>query len=235
MTPLKFTSSMMLSEFIYSREVVRMINKNAFMLATVLLLPATTVFAVPKNDININNEKIVRASFQTDGSVNLPTDFHHWVHVGTFVKESGINIFDNSKIDAPLIGNSYIEPSAYRYFMATGKWADGSQIVKEFTVAENGDNCDKNTHICKTSLGSAIFQEKYTGYGYMVKDQKRFPQFAGNWAFFTTGNIAPPYPKTAKVESVSQCSACHIAHASDQDFVFAAQKIGLDRSSPNNK
>ncbi|MFG6656667.1 cytochrome P460 family protein [Scandinavium sp. M-37] len=209
-------------------------NKYVLILALALFSQATTVFAVSKMDAPTDNEQIVRAHFQTDGSVNLPKDFHHWVHVGTFVKESGNNLFDNSKIVAPLIANTYIEPSAYRHYMATGNWADGSQIVKEFTDAENGENCDKVSHVCKTPFGTAIFQESYTGYGYMVKDKKRFPDVAGNWAFFTTGNVKPPYPETAKVEPVSKCLACHITHASDQDYVFAAQKIGLDRTSPNN-
>ena len=181
-------------------------------------------------------EKIVRAQFKTDGTVILPVNYHQWVHVGTFIKESGINIFDNSTITAPLIGNTYIEPSAYRYYMATGKWADGSQIVKEFTEALTGYNCDnKNTHICKTAIGSGIYQNNYAGFGYMVKDKTRYPDEAGNWAFFTSGHLKPPYPETARLKDKGSCSACHITHASDQDYVFAAQKIGLERNNPANK
>lgn len=182
------------------------------------------------------SEKIVRATFKADGSVMLPVNYHHWVHVGTFIKESGINIFDNSKITAPLIGNTYIEPSAYRHFMATGEWADGSQIVKEFTEALAGYNCDnKDTHVCKTAIGSGIFQNNYAGFGYMVKDKKRYPDEAGNWAFFTSGHLKPPYPESAMRKAKESCSACHIRHASDQDYVFAAQKIGLERNNPANK
>ncbi|HAV1831796.1 TPA: cytochrome P460 family protein [Enterobacter hormaechei subsp. steigerwaltii] len=185
---------------------------------------------------NPTSTKIVRATFSPDGAVVLPKDFHHWVHVGTFIKEDGINIFDNSKITAPLIGNTYIEPSAWKYYMSTGKWADGSQIVKEFTEAQAGDNCDnKTTHLCKTPIGAGIFQNNYAGFGFMIKDKARFPTAAGNWGFFTSGHLTPPYPETAKVEDIGKCSACHIAHASDQDYVFAAQKIGLDRASMNNK
>lgn len=178
---------------------------------------------------------IVRATFLADGSVKLPTDFHHWVHVGTFIKEEGINIFDNSKIVAPLIANTYIEPSAYRYYMMTGKWADGSQIVKEFTYGQSGENCDKKSHECKTPLGTGIFQNVYAGFGYMVKDKSRFKDAAGNWAYFISKNTTPPYSQTATAESTAKCASCHIAHASDQGYVFAAQKIGLERTNPNNK
>ncbi|MFK3663255.1 cytochrome P460 family protein [Scandinavium sp. NPDC088450] len=210
-------------------------NKICFFIFSVAMtFQTTSAFASNASDKPMDIRPIARATFRADGAVKLPGDFHHWVHVGTFVKESGTNIFDGSKIDAPLIGNTYIEPSAYRYYMETGKWADGSQIVKEFTAAEKDKNCDPVSHVCKTPLGTAIYQENYTGFGYMVKDKKRFPNDAGNWAFFTSGNVKPPYPETAQKLPAAQCSACHIAHASDQDFVFAAQKIGLDRSNPNN-
>ncbi|MGR7483673.1 cytochrome P460 family protein [Klebsiella aerogenes] len=208
------------------------ISKCAFTLA--VMLQASTVFAADMAMASTTGNQIARAQFLQNDTVKLPTDFHHWVHVGTFVVESGINIFDNSKIVAPLFANTYIEPSAYRHYMETGKWADGSQIVKEFTAAQNGSNCDKVSHVCKTSLGNAVYQESYTGFGYMIKDKKHFPKEAGNWAYFTSGNVKPPYPETAKAEPLGKCAACHITHASDQDYVFAAQKIGLNRKSPNN-
>ncbi|MCT4704587.1 cytochrome P460 family protein [Enterobacteriaceae bacterium H16N7] len=188
------------------------------------------------SSVNPESLQISRATFLADGEVKLPTDFHRWVHVGTFVKEDGINIFDNSKVEIPLIGNTYIEPSAYNHYMVTGEWADGSQIVKEFTEVEADKKCDlKGTHVCKTAFGTAIYQNNYAGYGYMVKDKQRFPKAAGNWAYFTTGHVKPPYPQAAKVKATADCAACHIAHAADQNYVFAAQKIGLERMNPNNK
>ena len=37
---------------------------------------------------------IVRASFNGDGTVNLPTGYRQWVHIGTRYKPIGINILD---------------------------------------------------------------------------------------------------------------------------------------------
>ncbi|MFI3014196.1 cytochrome P460 family protein [Klebsiella aerogenes] len=202
--------------------------------APVMTFPSLATDTKPQNNIPAPSA-VVHATFEPDGSVKLPTDFHHWVHVGTFIKEQGINIFDNSKIVIPLIGNTYIEPGAFRYYMATGKWADGSQIVKEFTEAESGPECDTTTKQCRTELGEGIYQDRYAGFGYMIKDAKHFRKAAGNWGYFTSGHVTPPYPATAKAESVGKCAACHIAHASDQDFVFAAQKIGLERDNPDNQ
>lgn len=181
-------------------------------------------------------DRIARAEFTSEGMVKLPTDFHHWVHVGTFIKENGINIFDGSKITVPLIGNTYVEPGAWSHFMATGKWGDGSQIVKEFTEAYAGENCDnETTHLCRTPIGIGIYQNNYAGFGYMVKDKKRFQDEAGNWAYFTSGHLKPPYPETATIKARENCASCHIQRASDQDYVFARQKIGLERNNPDNK
>ena len=212
--------------------------KNKLITALMIIIPglATVASVQAATPAQTSSETIVRAQFSPKGEVVLPTDFRHWVHVGTFIKESGINIFDNSKITAPLIFNTYVEPSAYRHYMSTGQWADGAQIVKEITQAQSGNNCDdKVTHVCKTSIGAGIFQDSYEGIGYMVKDVKRFPNEAGNWAFFTSGHLKPPYPEMAMIKPQEDCAACHIKHANDQDYVFSAQKVGLDRSNPSNK
>lgn len=176
-----------------------------------------------------NVAKIHNAMFVKSDEVVLPTDYRGWVHVGTFIKESGINVFDKSKVVIPIIGNTYIEPTAYKYFVEKGEWPEGTQIVKEFSQILDNGNCNKISHVCNTNLGPGIFQDKYTGFGYMIKDKKRFPNQAGNWAFFTTGNIAPPYPKTAMKKNDSECLACHIQHASDQGYVFTSQKLGLQK------
>lgn len=194
-----------------------------------IIMLLVTLFSLPTM-AKMVEEKIETATFDARGSVILPTDYHHWVHVGTFIKENGINIFDHSEIKIPIIGNTYVEPSAFRYYQKTGQWPNGAQIVKEFTQALDNKDCDKVSHVCNTALGSAIYQDKYIGFGYMVKDKKRFPTEAGHWGFFTTGKTELPYPRMAGLKASDQCADCHIAHAKEQDFVFAAQKIGLKQT-----
>lgn len=180
-----------------------------------------------------NGNKVNSAKFLKNTEVVLPTDYRQWVHVGTFMQESGINVFDKSEVVVPIIGNTYIEPSAYKVYEKTGKWPDGTQIVKEFSQILDNGNCNKISHVCDTKLGQGIFQEKYTGFGYMVKDKKLFPNEAGNWAFFTTGNVQPPYARTAMKKPNGECLACHIKHASGQGYVFASQKLGLQKIKQN--
>lgn len=69
-------------------------------------------------------------------------------------------------------------------FQKTGKWPDGSQIVRELSTIQVGESCNATTRICKKDIGSGIFQAGYIGLGMMVKDAKRFPDAPGNWAYF---------------------------------------------------
>ncbi|WP_189389337.1 hypothetical protein [Buttiauxella sp. B2] len=54
-------------------------------------------------------EQVIKAEFNSEEAVKLPVGFRHWIHVGAFIKEKDIDIFDNRKITAPLIGNSFFE------------------------------------------------------------------------------------------------------------------------------
>ena len=116
-----------------------------------------------------------RASFDPDGSVNLPVGYRQWSHFGTRYKPDGINILDGLPIRTPEILNAYVEPGAMASFVKTGKWPDGTQIVKKFSTIRVGAGCDARTHVCKTRFGDGIFQAGYNGLGMMVKDARRFP------------------------------------------------------------
>ena len=78
------------------------------------------------------------ASFDADGSLGLPQGYRHWVHVGTRLKPIGINILDGLPTKTPEIFNAYVEPHAFTLFRKTGRWPDGTQIVKEFSAERIG-------------------------------------------------------------------------------------------------
>ena len=151
---------------------------------------------------------VVRASFNADGSVNIPTGYRQWVHIGTRYKPLGINILDFQQTKTPEIFNAYVEPSAFAAFQATGVWPDGAQLVKEFTAVRVGDGCDEKTMLCDSPLGSGIFETGYVGLGMMVKDAQRFPEGKGNWGYFSFGHKPPPYEKTSMVHPTQQCESC---------------------------
>jgi hypothetical protein len=75
--------------------------------------------------------------------------------------------------------DTYVEPSAFAEYKKTGKWPDGTQIVKELGLIKIGDDCDKVTFACSTPAGAGIFEDHFIGVGMMVKDSKRFPGAPG--------------------------------------------------------
>ena len=172
---------------------------------------------------------VKRATFNADASVNLPTGYRQWFHIGTRFKPIGINILDFMPTKTPEIFNAYVEPNAMSVFESTGKWPDGTQIVKEFTTVKTGGNCDEKTSLCTTELGSGIYETGFIGLGLMVKDSQRFPTAPGNWGFFSFGHKPPPYDPTSLVRPDSQCAACHKTLAADTDYVITKAHIGLTR------
>jgi hypothetical protein len=106
-------------------------------LATLAILAGVAGWGGPQSD----HDSVSRASFQQDGSVRRPTDYRQWVHVGTRVKVGGLNILDGKELTIPQILNAYVEPSAMAAYRKTGKWPEGTQIIKEISVIRTGAGC----------------------------------------------------------------------------------------------
>jgi hypothetical protein len=175
---------------------------------------------------------ITRAAFDGDGNVLRPNGYRGWVHVSTRWKPIGVTILDGSTTSTPEIMNVYVEPGAYRSFLATGKWPEGAQIVKEFSATlTDAKLCGPEpSFICSKSIGTGIFETGYTGLGMMVKDSRRFPDKPGNWAYFSFGHKPAPYDAKSPARSDAQCSSCHVAGVGPAgDYVFSAGHIGLAR------
>jgi hypothetical protein len=173
---------------------------------------------------------VARASFQPNGNLTLPVGYRHWVHIGTRYKPIGINILDGLPTKTPEILNAYVEPSAMAAFEKTGRWADGTQIVKEFSAIRTGPGCDEKSWVCQSPLGAGIFEDHYIGLGMMVKDLKRFPDAPGHWGYFSFGHKPLPYDRVAALRPLAKCAACHVKLASGTDYVIRQAHLGLQKS-----
>jgi hypothetical protein len=149
------------------------------------------------------------------------------VHIGTRLKPIGINILDGLVTKAPEIFDAYVEPRAFTLFRKTGRWPDGTQIVKEFSAVRVGQGCDPATFLCSFPIGAGIFESGFVGLGAMVKDDKRFSDAPGHWGYFSFGHKPPPYNLTASLRPKNTCEACHVALASRTDYVISQAHIGL--------
>lgn len=182
---------------------------------------------------DIAGAAIARASFNPDGSIDLPAGYRQWSHVGTRYKPDGIGILDRLPLRAPEIMNAYVEPTAMAWFQKTGQWPDGSQIVKEMSAIQVGNHCNRTIRVSTKSIGDGILEANYVGLGMMVKDAKRFPEAPGNWGYFDFGHKPPRYNSTATLAPKEQCQSCHVKLAADTDHVFSRAHIGLARKTDN--
>lgn len=103
------------------------------------------------------------------------------------------------------------------------------------SAIQTGKDCNEATRICTKDIGAGIFEVYYTGLGMMVKDAKRFPDAPGKWAYFSFGHKPPPYDSPSPVRPKEQCESCHVALASDTDYVISRAHIGLARKARQGK
>lgn len=171
--------------------------------------------------------------FNAKGEAELPRGYRSWVHTFSGWEPITTTILDGTITKTPEFKNLYVEPVAYRTYMETGKWPEGTLMVKEFSATSTDKKkCDgPPAYICKVWYGKAIFQTGAIGIGVMLKDSKRFPKEPGGWAYFSFGHQPLPYQRVSALRDRAQCAQCHIDHAgAKQDFVFSINQPGLSRT-----
>ena len=178
---------------------------------------ALLVGAVGHTVTQAADDGIAAAKFTAEGQAVIPNNWRQWVYVGTPLTPNALN---NGKAPFPEFHNVYMEPSAYAHWAKTGKFANGTQIVKELVlVRQKGeDEMNKDGSTAEVS-GVGYFQGEFAGLELTVKDTERFKDEPGGWAYFSFGHKPPPYEKVAKAFPTDACNACHEASAAD-DFVF---------------
>lgn len=175
------------------------------------------------------DEGINRASFNADGSVNMPDDWRRWVFVGAPLTPNALN---GGGAPFPEYHNVYIEPSAFEHWTRTGEWADGTQFAKELVLLRDAEDCEKAENgSCVQTSGRGYFQGEFAGLELKVRDRDRFADEPGNWAYFSFGHKPQPYDETATAFPTAMCNACHEANA-ETDFVFTQYYPVLRASEP---
>ena len=130
-----------------------------------------------------------------------------------------------------LISNLLTIINPYKYYKKTGKWREGTILIKELVSVGS-----------KAAVsGNGYFMGDFIGLEATIKSKKHFPDEPGNWSYFsftnpTEGTLAA----TGKPFKTNQCNACHDTSAAD-DFVFtqyypvltAAKNIG-EKVAPEN-
>jgi|ERR1700733_8707548 len=139
--------------------------------------------------------------YTDDGRLTLPEDYREWVYLSTGfdMAYSPMAVMGHHMFD-----NVFVEPGAYKAFLATGTWPDKTQLVLEVRGAQDKGSINKTGHYQSTEV---------MGREVHVKDTAHFPE---GWAFFGFDGT-----KTAKMTPrTADCYSCHRDHAAvDNTFV----------------
>jgi cytochrome P460 len=140
--------------------------------------------------------------FTADNELYTPRNHREWVFIGASVTPNDMN---DGAAAFPEFHNVYIDPGSYAHWKKTGEFRSGTVIVKE--LASVGTK--------EAPSGNGYFQGEYGGIAAMVKNDKRYPDRPGNWAYFGFDGES----RHGAIQEDSACSACHQQNAAD-DQVF---------------
>ena len=140
------------------------------------------------------------------GELILPKGYHEWVFVGSPITPHGLN---GGKAGFPEYHNVYVHPKVFKAYRTTGKWPEGTIMLKELQLSQPGTFPDGSS---VEVSGRGYFPAARNGIDISVKDSKRFKDTNG-WGFFNFGHHAPPYVKTARVAPTESCASCHASNA----------------------
>jgi cytochrome P460 len=106
--------------------------------------------------------------------------------------------------DMSTFDNVFVNPEAYRSFVATGIWPDKTVMILESRSAKSNGSINKSGHFQDGGI---------TGLEIHIKDEARFP---GKWAFFDVASET----KATLIPQGAPCYSCHADHAAvDTTFV----------------
>jgi hypothetical protein len=146
-------------------------------------------------------------TLNADGELVRPIDYRSWVFVGSPVTPNDLN---DGAAAFPEFHNVYIDPVSYETFKRTGKWREGTVMLKELV----------SVGAKAASSGRGYFQGEFLGLEASIKSSQHFGDEPGGWAYFSfTNKDGDDLAPTSKAFPSASCNACHQGAAKD-DFVF---------------
>lgn len=147
------------------------------------------------------------AVYDREGNLARPRGYRSWTYVGAPLTPNDMN---DGKAAFPEFHSVYIDPESYAAYKESGRWRDGTMLVKEL-VSVGGK---------VATSGKGYFMGEFLGLEVALKSAERFPREAGNWGYFRfTDEEGGPVHDKASALPASACAACHTATAAD-DSVF---------------
>lgn len=176
-----------------------------------LAIAAVPVALAMRNSVTAQPRELAAATssdvmprYDTDRNLVLPDNYRRWVLVGSSL---GLSYAEAGQNGHQMFNTTLMEPSAYRHFVETGTFREGTMLVlisqgigTNATPARQGQFAT-DVHVIEMA----------------VKDSKRLPESWGYYAF--GGPMIGGYRSTAAPEPKAGCFSCHAEHAA-RDNVF---------------
>ncbi len=143
-------------------------------------------------------------SYTNKGDMLPPSHYREWIYL-----TSGIDMSYSPKAmdtgGMSMFDNVFVNPEAYRSFMATGTWPDKTVMILEGREARSKGSINQRGHFQAVGVKDLEVH---------VKDEARFP---GKWAFFS---FDAPDKNGTLIPQEAPCYKCHAEHAAvDTTFV----------------
>lgn len=139
--------------------------------------------------------------YTEEGDLLPPANYREWIFLSSGVDMS----YANKSSPMTMFDNVFVNPGAYRSFLATGTWPDKTVLVLETREGREKGSINQKGHFQGTHV---------IGIEVHVKDETRFP---GKWAFFSFATETRP---GKLIPQSADCYSCHQAHgAVDTTFV----------------
>lgn len=143
-------------------------------------------------------------AYTKSGEMLPPANYREWIYLTTGIDMS----YSPKAMDMgamSMFDNVFVNPEAYRSFLATGTWPDKTVMILEGREARSKGSINQRGHF--QAVGVMDFEIH-------VKDESRFP---GKWAFFS---FDAPDKNGTLIPQGAPCYKCHAEHAAvDTTFV----------------
>jgi hypothetical protein len=136
----------------------------------------------------------VEPAYDSAGRLQLPFKYREWIYL-----TSGLDMIYDPKPEMAMnstFDNVFVNPAAYRAFVATGTWPDKTMLIIESRGAEGPSSINKRGHS----------QGGMTGFEVHVRDEAKTP---GGWAFYEFDSEKP----AQQIPVAAACYSCHQQHA----------------------
>jgi len=139
--------------------------------------------------------------FTKDGRLVRPANYREWIFLSSGL---GMTYGPTPESGSPRFDNVFVNPPAYKTFLATGVWPEKTIFILEARDSESKGSINQAGH----------FQSGIAHMSAEVKDSSRFKD---KWEYFTlpaSGEPGQALPRSAG------CFACHSEHgAVENTFV----------------